>query len=78
MGYFDMDYWEVTKMIIGYLLIVLVNGVPQPTGYATDAEACVVYSQNSGSYLYEVSGKKSDPVFTKGTCPPVQHFVPQK
>lgn len=60
-----------------YLLVVLLNGVPQPTVYASEQEACVAYQASPGSHVYAISDKRN-PSIAEGECKPVQQFLGKK
>ena len=57
-----------------YLLVVLINGVPQPTVYSNEQQACVAYQASPGSHVYAISDKR-DPAIAEGDCKPVQQFI---
>jgi hypothetical protein len=61
-----------------YLLIVLLNGVPQPTKYRTEMDACAAQAANPGSLLFVETGKRDETELSKGECKPVQQIVVTK
>jgi hypothetical protein len=58
-----------------YLLIVMLNGVPQPNRYRTEMDACAAQAANPGSFLYVETGKRDEVALPKGECQPVKQIV---
>ena len=63
-------------MIVLYLLVSFVQGLPKVTVYQSEQQACVDYATLPGSHVYQVSAsKRDDPKIAEGDCKPVQQFI---
>jgi hypothetical protein len=58
-----------------YLLIILLNGIPQPSRYRTEQDACAAQAANPGSFLFVETGKRGEVALPKGECKPVQQII---